>query len=38
MSDAIILETPERIGMTPTHEGMVADVPHQFYVLNRPAG
>jgi RimJ/RimL family protein N-acetyltransferase len=28
----------EKIGMIPTHTGVVADMPHQFYVKARPAG
>jgi Acetyltransferases, including N-acetylases of ribosomal proteins len=28
----------EKIGMAPTHTGVVAGMPHQFYVKTRPAG
>lgn len=27
----------EKIGMQPTHEGIVAEMPHQFYIQYRPA-
>jgi len=27
----------EKIGMRPTHEGMIADMPHQFYRKDRPS-
>jgi ribosomal-protein-alanine N-acetyltransferase len=27
----------EKIGMQPTHEGIIADMPHQFYIKQRPA-
>lgn len=27
----------EKIGMQPTHEGLIAEMPHQFYIKHRPA-
>jgi len=35
MDNAASRRVLQKIGMTETHQGVVADMPHQFYILRR---